>query len=298
MSSSSPSVSCLSTGGFGGGGGGGGGTTHAVTGSMAQAGSVAVRTTVATGTGPWQFSFDEPNGTYDVVALDASASKMALVRGVTVNGADVAVDAVDLDATGVATVAEPLDVSGADASAQFSVTAQLTTATARTTLPATSGKVAHRVPAALLEGSDQQTWTIAATAGQVTQSVRIPTTGTAALPHVTLVPAPAGVAFATDGATVKASFAPLPDDPDTGSVRLVVTRTGTAAGVTQKHGVNVSLGWLAQNPDAASGLEVDTTLPGFDAAMWGIGADEATATLSLVHTDDATGTQYTSSVAK
>jgi hypothetical protein len=200
--------------------------TTTVSGHMIQAGTVALRNSSFQSDSPdWDFTLSPGNGTFDLVA--SSSDRIAVRRGLVVNGSTTVMPAIDL-AQGSALVAAVPTVTNAVAAESLHTSVYLDTNTTFTIIYSGSPAATKVVPADVLVATDNQGINVTA---EITDSSRSvyrehfrPGDSTA----VTL-PDPIGaVKFDVTGGQLVATWSTLPDHDalDASHCRPTTRRSG------------------------------------------------------------------------
>jgi hypothetical protein len=254
-------------------------TTFAVTGTMAQAGTVIVGgVSKKSSTAAWSFSLAVPMGTHDAVAFDAA--KMQITRDVDVSAA-VALPAIDVAANGTAYTNATLALTGLGTGDTTQTQSVLYTANDYVELSQTTNTTAVLAPDALLGQNDfteldTNVTNMAAGTFRGASSYDN-TTATFTLPAVLT-----GVTFGT-AAPVTAHWATL---PATTNVYLAAESLTATTFTAQR--VTVTQSWISETN--ATSVTFASDAPGYDAG-WNV--DPATGYLSFeIQLESQTGSLF------
>ena len=221
-------------------------TTVTVTGTMAQAGWVAIGDGTDQGMASnWHFSVDVAPGTYDLMAI--AGNRMTVRRDLAVAGA-MSVANVDVASAGSPMTAIPLAVTGTQSDETVRTEVLAITANEFLSLPPeTTGTSVHVIPPALAVSTDHQYVEYNATTATSFRNVLSPYAQEPSLAF-TLLPRLANIQFGALGA----SWSTIPS----GNAELFMYGGSSAIHMT------ATAAWLG----SATQLAIDTNIPGFQPA--------------------------------
>jgi hypothetical protein len=229
----------------------GGAAPVAVTGHMAQAGTVYMTDSASSTTANWSFTLHVPPGTHDLTAFDTG--HIAIQRDLAISGAT-ALPAVDVVAGGSALVQVPLTISGRPAGDQLSVDYELGLKNDFAVVTANTPSL-PTAPSSLLLPNDFQYAYIESLSG--TSSLTAATVYTGSETSFALMPPLTGVAFDSSGGVVRASWSTLPAHD------LVALYLGSQAGASYQS-AQLTDSWLASH--GGTHVQFDDSAPGYQAA--------------------------------
>jgi hypothetical protein len=234
------------------------GTTHAVTGTMVQPGTVNASFYTDRSTTPsWTFDLAIEPGTTDVVAFDAN--QIVARRGVTVTGATQITPALDLT-QGATLVATPLTATNAAAGETINATINVTTANGTIARVFRGSAAATKVvPTSFLQVGDRQSAAVtASSAGSGTRTLRRSTFRAGDPTDFTMPAALGAVTYTQAGADLRVSWSTLPAH-DTVDVTLdSFTEDFTTFFY---HVAEISPAYIAET--GATSITLDTDIPGY-----------------------------------
>jgi hypothetical protein len=221
--------------------------TVAITGQMAQPGTVWMYESSAGTTSPWTYALDVTPGTHDFIAADAA--KIAIIRNTSISIAGAGPN-VDVDATGTAFDSQTFTLTNLG-NGTVTNDVELGTAHEFITIPGTSATVPTLPMAVLDPATDFVLVDLTATDGLKTQSAQEFYQGSFE-PTVQLLPELTGVTFTNASAT----WTTLPSTFDSASLQV----TGTTGNIEE---ITATPAWLT----GATALAIElTNVPGYMAA--------------------------------
>ena len=218
-------------------------TTHPLTGTMVQAGSVSVGTSFADSpTGNWSFSLDAVEGANDLLAV--GGGRMLMRRNISVT-ATTTTPPIDLVQDGVATTTLPLTLNGLETDDVARTRTYLLTQRAFFILADEAGAMGRIAPASQLAANDAQFISIQASGGIYRRTAFKRHTTISPASTFTLMPRLEGVQLGNATATWT-------------SIPAGNTSISAFSGISSFRRT-VSEGWLA----GRTSLAIDTEVPGF-----------------------------------
>jgi hypothetical protein len=239
------------------GGGGGSTTTVAVTGTMNQAGTVAMGDTASSTSAPWNFTLHVSPGPHDLSAI--GNHRMLLERGISITAAT-ALPTVDVVNDGLAMGSATLALTGTAAGETITSTLDLFTTNELVTVSETTDGTVALPPESLLDAQDFKYLQIdSSNAAQTIDRGVFVFDYDGSANAFTLPSALSGITYATSNEVLSATWGQLPTYT---AVDLFVFTGSTTFG--QQH-VMATKGWI--DATGATSLAFDSSAPDY-AAGW------------------------------